>query len=123
VLLTQYLYLLPTFCLNLTFIGPCIANIISGSNQQDATFLKFIHFCKVLYMYQTVFPSIIRSTKLHIQRQVFVTPLLHLVLAAGSSNGRKTRLKHVERLTERNKFQKRCILLAVLCECIQILFI
>ena len=27
-------------------------------------------------MFQTVFPSIIRSTKLHIQRQVFVRPLL-----------------------------------------------
>jgi len=27
---------------NLTFIGPCIANIFSEYNQQDATFLKFI---------------------------------------------------------------------------------
>jgi len=27
-------------------------------------------------MYQTVFPSIIRSSKLHIQRQVFVRPIL-----------------------------------------------
>jgi len=27
-------------------------------------------------MFQTVFPSIIRSSKLHIQRQVFVRPLL-----------------------------------------------
>ena len=32
---------------------------------------RFIHFCKTLYMFQTVFPSIIRSSKLHIQRQVF----------------------------------------------------
>jgi len=31
-------------------------------NQQDATFLKFIYFCKRLYMFQTVFPSIIRSS-------------------------------------------------------------
>jgi len=37
---------------------------------------QFIHFCKTLYMFQTVFPSIIRSSKLHIQRQVFVRPLL-----------------------------------------------
>jgi hypothetical protein len=41
-------------------------------------------------MFQTVCPSIIRSTKLHIQRQVFVTPKLLLAaslarLAAGSS--------------------------------------
>ena len=42
---------------------------------------QFIYFCKTLYMFQTGFPSIIRSTKLHIQRQVFVRPLL---LLAGS---------------------------------------
>jgi len=71
-------------------------------------------------MFQTSFPSIISSSKLHIQRQVFVRPLLlpaaNLArLAAGSSNGltlyvqfcdpgdgRKTRLKHVERLAEIN---------------------
>ena len=37
---------------------------------------QFIYFCKMLYMFQTVFPSIIRSSKLHIQHQVFVRPLL-----------------------------------------------
>jgi len=43
-------------------------------------------------MFQTVFPYIIRSSKLHIQRQVFVRPTLLPAaslarLAAGSSNG------------------------------------
>jgi len=38
----------------------------SEYNQQDAKFLRFINFCKTLYMFQTVFPSI-RSSKLHIQ--------------------------------------------------------
>jgi len=83
-------------------------------------------------MFQTGFPSIIRSTKLHIQRQVFVRPLLISAaslarLAAGSSDGltwygkfcapddgRKNRLKHVQRLTEVNKFEKRYIFLVVL---------
>ena len=37
---------------------------------------QFIYFCKMLYMFQTGFPSIIRNPKLHIQRQVFVRPLL-----------------------------------------------
>ena len=37
---------------------------------------QFIYFCKTLYMFQTGFPSIARSIKLHIQRQVFVRPLL-----------------------------------------------
>jgi len=45
-------------------------------NQQNVRFLKFIYFCKTLYMFQTVFPPIIRSTKLHIQRQKFVRPIL-----------------------------------------------
>ena len=45
--------------LTLTFIGPCVANIFSEYNQQDATFLKFIYFCKTLGMFQTVFLSII----------------------------------------------------------------
>ena len=42
--------------------------------------------CKTLYMFQTGFPSIIRSTKLHIQRQVFVRPIL---LPAGSRPGQQ----------------------------------
>ena len=83
---------------------------------------QFIYFCKTLYIFQTIFPSIIRSSKLHIQRQVFVGPLLlpaaslagmelqywsdkHLTLCVQFSapdDGRKNRLKHVERLTEIN---------------------
>ena len=74
-------------------------------------------------MFQTVFSSIIRSSKLHIQRQVFVRPLLLPAaslarVAAGRlvwqyltlyvqfwapDDGRKNHLKHVERLTEINK--------------------
>jgi len=30
---------------------------------------QYIYSCKTLYMFQTLFPSIIRSSKLHIQRQ------------------------------------------------------
>jgi len=59
---------------------------------------QFIYFCKTLYMFQTVFSSIIRSSKLHIQRQVFVRPQFR-----APDDGRKNRLKHVERLTEINK--------------------
>ena len=50
--------------------------IVSEYNQIDAAFLKFIYFSKTLYVFQAVFPSIIRSSKLHIQRQEFVRPLL-----------------------------------------------
>jgi len=37
---------------------------------------QFIYFYKTLCVFQTVFPSIIRSSKLHLQRQAFVGPLL-----------------------------------------------
>jgi len=75
-------------------------------------FSQFIYFCKtLLYMFQTAFSSIVRSSKLHIQREVFVRPIM---LPAASlarlcvqfwapDDGRKNRLKHVERLTEINK--------------------
>ena len=84
-------------------------------------------------MFQTGFPSIIRSSKLHIQRQVFVRSVLlpaasldgmeHLVQASSRyqycsekyltlyvqfsapDDGRKNRMKHVERLTEKNKLR------------------
>jgi len=53
---------------------------------------QFICFSKMLYMFQTVFPSVIRSSKLHTQRQVFVRPILLPAaslarLVAGSSIG------------------------------------
>jgi len=35
---------------------------------------QFIYFSKTLYMFRTVFLSIIRTSKLHIEHQVFVRP-------------------------------------------------
>jgi len=49
---------------------------------------QFIYFCTTLYMFQTVFPSIIRSSNLHIQRQTNIATCCQPSrLAAGSSNG------------------------------------
>ena len=84
---------------------------------------QFIYFCNTLYKFQTVFPSIVRSSKLNIQSQVFVRPLLLPAASLVSSrwqyssdkcptlyvqfwapdDGRKNRLKLVQRLTEINK--------------------
>jgi len=66
---------------------------------------QFIYFCKTLYMFQAVFPSIIRSSKLHIQRQVLVWQIPDAVCAVLSFWWwtEKNRLKHVERLREINK--------------------
>ena len=53
----------------------------------------FTYFCKTLYMFQTGFPSIIRSSKLHMQRQVRICQTIIATccwpsrLAAGSSIG------------------------------------
>ena len=63
-------------------------------------------------MFQTVFPSIIRSTNCTYSVRNLSDRYCYLLLAAGSSNG----LIHVERLTEINKFEKRCFLLVVLSE-------
>jgi hypothetical protein len=39
-------------------------------------FLKFIYFELTLYTFWTVFPSIIRSSRLYIQQQVYVKQIL-----------------------------------------------
>ena len=38
--------------------------------------LKFIYFGMALYMFRTVFPSIIRSSRLYIQQQAYVKQIL-----------------------------------------------
>jgi len=85
----------------LTFIGPCIANIFSEYNQQDATFHDLFISVRRCTCFRRFFPSIIRSSKLHIQRQTNTWRCmcsLKLLMM-----DRKTRLKHVERLTEIKK--------------------
>ena len=58
----------------------------SGSDPKEANIRKvqptgcnvsqFICFCKAVYMFRTVFPSIIKSSELHVAHQVFVRPIL-----------------------------------------------
>jgi len=38
--------------------------------------IKFIYLRKRLYMFQTVIPSVVRSSRLYIQQQAFVKPIL-----------------------------------------------
>jgi len=45
-------------------------------------FLKFIYFGIILYMFWTVFPSIIRSSRLYIQQQVYGTGSISFPLAS-----------------------------------------
>jgi len=62
-------------------------------NQQDATLSRSIYFYKLLYMFLAVPPPIIRSTKLYIQRQVIVKPIL-LLAAIVDEMERKLHLIH-----------------------------
>jgi hypothetical protein len=39
-------------------------------------FLKFVYFELTLYMFQTAFPSIIRSSRMYIQQQAYVRQIL-----------------------------------------------
>jgi len=41
---------------------------------------QIIYSCKTLYMFRTVFPSIIRSSKLRIQQGIYVKQLLLSVM-------------------------------------------
>jgi len=68
---------------NCPFCVFILANVLSFNTDNFRTVQptrcdvsQFIYFCKTLFMFQTVFPSIIRSSNLHIQRQVFVGPIL-----------------------------------------------
>jgi len=66
----------------------------SKTNQMHQC-LKFILFWNNLYMFLTVFPSVIRSSRLHVQQQAFVKQIL---LLPGSSSWWWTERppKHVE---------------------------
>ena len=62
--------------IGLTFIEPCsVIHSYSKTNQMHQC-LKFILFGVTLYMFRTVFPSIIRSSGLYIQQQAYVKQIL-----------------------------------------------
>jgi hypothetical protein len=58
-------------------------------NQQDATFSRSVYFYKLLYMFQTVPPPIIKSTKPYIQRQALSNQYCRLLLPWKRWNGWK----------------------------------
>jgi len=57
---------------------------------------NLFYFGKTLYMFQTVFPSIIGSLRLYIQQYLFDKCLLLYVQSQMPYDGRKDRPKHVE---------------------------
>jgi hypothetical protein len=83
----------------LTFIVPRFVIYFYIKTNQMHQFLKFIYFCITLYMFRTVFPSIIRSSGLYIC-------LLLYVQSWTPDDGRKDRPKHVECYAKENKVEK-----------------
>jgi len=65
---------------------------------------QFIYFCKSLYMFQAFFPSIIRSSKLHIQRSklpLTPNPRIPQQQVSSASDCIKTPHRHSHTETER----------------------
>jgi len=66
---------------------------------------QIIYSCKMLCMFWTVFPSIIRSSKLCIQQQIYVKQLLLYMQFWAPDVGQKDLLKPVERFTRTNNLR------------------
>jgi len=54
-----------------TFVGPCFIIYFYSKTNQMHNISNLFYFGTTLYMFLTVFPSIIRSLRLYIQHQVY----------------------------------------------------
>ena len=119
-----YCYRIKIFLYSLTLIGPCIANIFAGYKQQDAAFLNLFTFVRRCTSFRRFFhPSSGAQNCTYSIRHLsdrYCYLLLAWKASSSSSNGLtntwrcmcsfellmmdgKTRLKHIQRLTEINK--------------------
>ena len=90
--------------MGLTFIRPCIANIFTEYNHQDATFLNVFISVRRCTRFRRVFlPSSGTQNCTYSVRYWSDEYLTLYVQFWAPDDGRENRLKHVERLTEINK--------------------
>ena len=61
------------------FVGPCIVIYFHSKTNQMHNISNLFYFGTTLFMFRTVFPSIIRSSRLYIQHQVYVKQVLWLL--------------------------------------------
>ena len=104
---TKLLYLF------LTSVSPCVVIYSYIKTNQMHNISNLFYFGTTLYMFRTVFPSIVRSLRLYIQHQVYVIQVVWLIASKQPHNlydihlklyvqpktpddGRKDRPKHVE---------------------------
>ena len=70
---------------------------------QDAAVFKIIYSCKTLFVFRTVIPPIIRSSKLHMRQQAYVKQLL---LRAASGDEIASSMRHtVAQLVETLRYK------------------
>ena len=90
----------------LTFICPCIANVFAKYNQQVATFLNLVIPVRRATCFRRFFrPSSGAQNCTYSVRYLSDQYLTLCVQFWAPDDGRKNRLKHVERLTEINKLR------------------
>ena len=65
----------------LIFIGPCIVIYSYSTTNKMHLLSQIIYSCKTLYIFRTVFPSIIRSSKLRIQHRYVSNSCCYLLLS------------------------------------------
>ena len=81
----------------LDYCGDLIYRIISIVKTTRCTGVSnLFYFGMTLYMFRSVFPSIIRSSRLYIQQYLFDKYLLLCVQSWAPDDGRKDRPKHVD---------------------------
>jgi hypothetical protein len=66
--------------IHLIFIGPCIVIYSCSTTNRMSLLPQIIYSCKTLYIFRTVFPSIIRSSKLRIQQRYMSNSCCYLLL-------------------------------------------
>jgi len=69
---------------SLTFMGPCIVICFCSKIKKIHNFFRVYWIS--LYMFRTVFPSIIRSSRMFIQRQTYVIQVRWLLASGQSTN-------------------------------------
>jgi hypothetical protein len=89
----------------LIFIGPCIVICSYSTTNKTHLLSQIIYSCKMLYMFWTVFLSIIRSSI----SSLIAAAVWHMLLVYtqfwSPDDGWKDRLKHVERFTRINNLR------------------
>ena len=65
--------------LNLIFIVPCIVIHSYSTTNKMRLLSQIIYYCKTLYMFRRVFPSIIRSSKLRMQQRYMPNSCCYLL--------------------------------------------